>query len=42
LGLCDDAQLSFTQDRIVARIKTHARLGQSFTALVWAFACADV
>jgi hypothetical protein len=25
----DDAQLSFTQDRIVARIKTHARLGQS-------------
>jgi hypothetical protein len=25
----DDAQLRFTQDRIVARIKTHARLGQS-------------
>ena len=25
----DDAQLSFTQDRIVVRVKTHARLGQA-------------
>ena len=25
----DDAQLSFVQDRIVVKIKTHARLGQS-------------
>ena len=25
----DDAQLSFTQDRILVRVKTHARLGQA-------------
>jgi hypothetical protein len=36
----DDAQLSFVQDRIVVKIKTHARLGQSVRGACLGFSLA--
>ena len=33
----EDPKLTFVQDRIVVRVKTHARLGKPWAAPAWAF-----
>lgn len=38
----DDAQLAFAQDRIVVRVKTHARLGQAVGGACLGFSLAPV